>query len=180
MSVISNASTTQTVTLKAFQRTSFSFYVKFFDERRRAWDITDADFRLVIQNAAYPYNNVVVNYPATQEDSKGFIRFDLQTYELDLDPGEYPYSIVMVSPKGYSSVVVKGVFQIIPNPDAYAILDEYVEGEPVEGVEVFFRGQNIVTVRVAPMLPPNMNFLSDRERDMLYDLFDRVQRLEQM
>lgn len=178
MAVLSSVIASQTVTLRAFQSTSFSFYIKFFDDRKRAIDITGATFRLVVRNAYYPYDNVIVKTPASADNTKGFIRFDLQASQLSLEPGEYPYTITMLSPQNYSSVVVKGVLHIVPNPDDYGAQRVYQEGKPVEGVEVFFRGQNIVAVTTAPMLPPNMNFFSDTEKAQLQDLIERVEALE--
>src|SRR5690606_15684664 len=84
----------------------------------------------------------------------GLARFELQASELDHDPGEYAFTIVL-SEGGYSSVIVQGVIQLEQNTEFTSINETFSPGTVAStALQVVLRERTAITVRTGPTLPP--------------------------
>lgn len=108
---------TTVLTLEA--RKSFAFGLKFLTSSTDApVDLTGAAVRLVLAQPAHLGGAALVTKTATAVDLPlGLVQFELQAAELDLTPGEYPFTVTLVSALGYSTVIVKGVVDLAENTD---------------------------------------------------------------
>lgn len=170
MALLSNSPNSTQVSLRLEQRKSFSFSLQLYGNHRNKLDVTDCEFRFVIQKDFYPNTTIVDTNAASIDAANGYVRFDVQATDLDVDAGSYNFAIVMVTPEGYSVVLAKGSAQVLFNPDTFSLESSYTAREPVEGLEVVFRGGSRINVATATILPPGMNFFTDAERQMLNDL----------
>lgn len=159
--------------LQLEQRKSFSFALRFLDGNDRQLDLTDCVLTIVMKPEPLDddiddSNNLIVNNLAELTlPARGFAVFNLQASDLAHPTGEYPYAIVLRSPGGYSSVVVKGIIQLEPNTEFASVSSTYAGANPPLSLEVEMRGHNSVDVRVGATLPPGMNYLTDAEREQL-------------
>lgn len=155
-------------------RKSFSFALRFVDADGNQLDITGCTVTLVVKNSdedtgdAADSGNLVANATATLVlPHRGFALFNLQATDLNQPVGEYPYTIVLRSASGYSTVVVKGVLELVPNTEFASLSHDYVgENTPVS-LEVAMRGSTTIDVRIGSTLPPGMGYLTDAERVLL-------------
>lgn len=178
MPMLSNSHLGSSVTLRLEARKSFTFNVQVREPNKRKIDCTGATFRFVAQNNRYPYENFLDDNPSYQKLDEGFVTFSFQAADLDLPSGEYPYVLVMVTAEGYSLVLMKGVIELLGNPDTLSVHDSYDESPAIEGVEVTLRGKHEVQIQVGNVLPPSMNFFSDRERESLSNLIKEINKMK--
>lgn len=169
MALLSNSVLTP-VTIRLEQRKSFTFSASIKVEPDTPADITGCSFRLVVQRSKHPYDTVIESAPAVIDVATGYIRFDLQASELDLDPGAYPYVVVLISPDKYSRVIIKGNVEVLANPEMDSVYDIYDVGVPLEGIDVYLRGDHAVTVRTGLVLPPGYGLLSDQDKEEVHRL----------
>src|SRR5690606_32903632 len=112
-------------------RKSFTLGVFITDPYGRYVDLTDCSLNIVAKREPYSTSddsgNLFYDNPAAtiEYPQDGYGRFDIQASQLDHPPGEYPFVIVLRA-RGYSSVIVKGVIEILANPE-YTSADEDFE-----------------------------------------------------
>ena len=105
------------------QRKSFAFTMRFYlkelvNDARVPYPLNDAVVRLTVDQPARLGGAPVLSAFAIDLDAdNGVTQFQLQAAELDLEAGEYPYDITLLSGNGYSSPVMKGLFHIGSNTD---------------------------------------------------------------
>ena len=178
MAYLSNSHLGADVTMRLEQRKSYTFSLQVRDPKQRKLDCTGCTFRFVMEQTSFPQSVVLDKQPATKDLENGFVTFNFQASELDLEPGEYPYALVALSPDGYSVVLTKGVVQIIHNPDSSATSSTFDEDRAIEGIEVILRGQDLISITVGNVLPPGMNFFSDKERETLNRLNEEIRLMK--
>jgi microcystin-dependent protein len=105
------------------QAKSFAFTMRFFlkelvNDTRVPYDLTSAVVRMAVDMPARLGGTAVLEAFAEDLDRpNGAVKFQLQAAELDLEPGEYPYDITLLSSNGYTSPVMKGTIHIGANAD---------------------------------------------------------------
>ena len=166
----------RTTVIQLEARKSFSLGLWFMDQGGRPADLTSSGVRLVAKASPIDVtdtddsDNLIVNSTATIVDAaQGYCTFDLQASELDLEPTEYPYAIVLTTPTGYTSTVLKGVIDIQQNPDFTSMGSNYLPPEelPSQTLEVVLRGISLIDVRLGHVPPPGFHWLSAADQDKL-------------
>ena len=166
----------KTTVIQLEARKSFSLGLWFMDQGGRPADLTGSSVRLVAKASPIDVtdtddsDNLIVNSTATIVDATyGYCTFDLQASELDLEPTEYPFVIVLTTPTGYTSTVLKGVIDIQQNPDFTAMTSSYLPPEelPSQTLEVVLRGISLVDVRLGHVPPPGFHWLSAADQEKI-------------
>lgn len=166
----------KTTVIQLEARKSFSLGLWFMDQSGRPADLTGSSVRLVAKASPIDVtdtddsDNLIVNSTATIVDATyGYCTFDLQASELDLEPTEYPFVIVLTTPTGYTSTVLKGVIDIQQNPDFTAMTSSYLPPEelPSQTLEVVLRGVSLIDVRLGHVPPPGFHWLSAADQEKL-------------
>lgn len=176
MSLLGN-SPDQLTTFRLELRKSFSFALRVQDHRAKPLDVTDCQFTFVMKQSPLEYSdlddgtNIVVNSEGYLEDpTNGFVRFNFQAADLNVRPGEYQYAIIMTSPDEYSSVIVKGVAQMVENTEFASLEGTYFESPPLSNIDVLLKNKNVVAVRTGHVPPPGYGYLSDADKQRLDEL----------
>lgn len=157
-------------TIRVEARKSFTFALWIKDHHGRPLDISNTRIRLVVKKAPYG-PDATANLIESSEITPvyplmGYARVDLQASDLDHKPGEYDYSIVMLD-RGYSTVLVKGSFDIVDNTEFESVNDSYANIPPVTALEIQMRGRNVLEVRTGPTLAPGTQSFSDADKEKL-------------
>lgn len=173
MAYIGNSPEQRTV-LRLEQRKSFALSLWFKDANRRPADLTGALVRLVVKAPPFDPNDTtdadnliesaVAEFPAPEQ---GYARIELQASELDAPAGEYPFVIVLTAASGYSTVAVKGVLDLVPNPEFLSAGATYDDVQPPSALDVVLRGQHSIDVICGPLVPPGFTWMSDADKAKL-------------
>lgn len=91
----------------------------------------------------------------------GYAIFNIQAASLDQAPGEYPYAIVLKTPDGYTSVIVKGVLDIQQNTEWASAGISYSSANPPQSLEATMRQNNSIDVYIGSQLPPGMSYVRE-------------------
>ena len=121
MTMISNTPRQHDV-LRLEARRSFSLRVNVKDEAEdgtlTARDITGATVTLVIVEPAHHGGQTLLTKVADLvTPTDGYARLNVQSADLALPEGEYPFAIVYEEASGYSRTGRKGVVEILDNAD---------------------------------------------------------------
>ena len=139
------------------RRKSFTFRVRLKYSDGSLVNLTGCTLRFVMKSAGavddhFDLNNLVVNSEATiGAPLTGEGVFAFQAAELDGDPGEYGYSIVLWSPDNFSTVLAKGVVSLVDNSEAHSMHRFYSETNPASALELTLRGGDVVEVEVVSL-----------------------------
>lgn len=91
---------------------SFSLAIHFKDAKGAYLPLDDSEASLSIAKIGRLDPEVVLTKrPTILNESQGALRFDLQSADLDLPPGEYAYEVVVES-LGYSTMVIRGDIEL--------------------------------------------------------------------
>ena len=139
------------------RRKSFTFRVRLKYSDGSLVNLTGCTLRFVMKSAGavddhFDLNNLVVNSEATigaPHTGEGVFAF--QAAELDGDPGEYDYSIVLWSPDNFSTVLTKGVVNLLDNCEAHSMHRLYSATAPTSALELTLRGGDVVEVEVVSL-----------------------------
>ena len=150
------------------RRKSFTFRVRLKYSDGSLVDLTGCTLRFVMKSAGavddhFDLNNLVVNSEATigaPHTGEGVFAF--QAAELDGDPGEYDYSIVLWSPDNFSTVLAKGVINLLDNSESHSMHRLYSATAPTSALELTLRGGDVVEVEVVslPQVPVSVDAIS--------------------
>lgn len=157
----------QATILQVEARKSFSLGVWIRESRGRPVDLSGCTLTIVakatpVDDTSDDTNLLGPDAVATiPTPSAGYARFDIQAATLDQKPGEYPYAIVMRTPEGYSSVIVKGLLDIQQNTEYDSVLSSYSSANPPSSLNVLLQEKNSINVFVGGQLPPGMNYVRD-------------------
>ena len=148
------------------RRKSFTFRVRLKYSDGSLVNLTGCTLRFVMKSAGavddhFDLNNLVVNSEATigaPHTGEGVFAF--QAAELDGDPGEYGYSIVLWSPDNFSTVLAKGVINLLDNSESHSMHRLYSATAPTSALELTLRGGDVVEVEVVslPQVPPSIDW----------------------
>lgn len=168
MAYVGNSPEQQTI-LRLEARKSFALSLWFMDSNRRPADLTGATVRLVVKTAPFAddpgdaQNLIEHSLAEFPMPDQGYARFELQASELDLEPAEYPFVVVLVS-GGYSSVVVKGALVVEANPEYSSMESTYDDAQPPSALDVVMRNQARVDVLCGTVVPPGFTWMSDADK----------------
>lgn len=150
------------------RRKSFTFRVRLKYSDGSLVNLTGCTIRFVMKSAGavddhFDLNNLVVNSEATigaPHTGEGVFAF--QAAELDGDPGEYGYSIVLWSPDNFSTVLAKGVINLLDNSESHSMHRLYSTTAPTSALELTLRGGDVVEVEVVslPQVPVSVDAIS--------------------
>ena len=105
------------------QNKSFAFLMKFHlkeveDDVYVPYSLVGATVRLVARQQEYLGGDIVLQQTAeVVSDEDGVVRFALQATDMDMEPGEYPYDITLLTDNNYTVPVMKGALVIGANVD---------------------------------------------------------------
>jgi len=141
-------------------RKSFALALWFKDQTGKPLDLTGSDIRLVVKRLPLDLadsgdsDNLVANGTAILWDPEaGYAGIELQATDLHHPPGEYPFTLVLVT-QGYSGVVARGILDLRPNTEFASLGDTYSGVNPPTGLTIALQGHRSLTVRTGPILPP--------------------------
>jgi hypothetical protein len=156
MVVLTNSPPAQTA-LRLEQRNSFvlGLNVELSDET--VADLTGHTLTFAMAEPEYKGSTVVVTKTLDLLDAvHGVAQLSLQGSDLELEPGQYPYTITILTPEAFSAVVVKGHAQVVSNPTV-------PPGGPYVGTALsavttllLSADRNRLTVSVGHMLQPQL------------------------
>ena len=135
------------------RRKSYSFKFVMRHANGVPVDLTGCTIRFVMKPLGadedpFDLTNLLVNSEATL-GSTGEGLFAFQAAELDGDPGEYPYAIVMWTPDNYSSVLMKGTVNLVDNTESLSMYRQYGITNPEASLELTLRQGDVVQVVAA-------------------------------
>ena len=143
-----------TLSFQLERRKSYTFTVNLVNGDSSVVDLTNCTLRFVVKtvefdNDHFDSNNIVVNSLAAIPDpTLGAGVFSLQAAELDGEPGEYHYALVIWTADGYSSVLAKGIFELLPNAESGSMHSVYSNVTPAAEVELALRSGATVSLAV--------------------------------
>lgn len=98
---------------------SFTFSIHFKTADNSTVDLEGAQIRFVAAELAHRGGTEVLEKTATIIENTSIAQFDFQAEDLSIVPGSYAYDVTLIPETGYSTPILKGVFEIGPNTDEY-------------------------------------------------------------
>ena len=150
-------------------RKSFSLGVWITDSNGKALSLVGTTLRFVVKKNPErapqedDSDNLIVNSVAVLDDAQvGFARFNLQASDLHHKPGEYEFAMVLWD-EGYSTVVARGVIDIVSNTEFLSVEDTYTDepGMIASALRITLRNRDVLQVRTGSTLAPGDNTFTD-------------------
>lgn len=164
MAQIGNTPLQHTV-LRVEARKSFSFGLWIIDSYGRPVDLSGCELTLVAKEPPIDTTSDATNLVGPDAQANivvpdgGYAKFSLQALTLDHPPGEYPFVVVLRTPEGYTSVIVKGTLDIQENPEVASVSSTFSSMNPPQSLIAHLQERNIITVEVGGQPPPGMHWL---------------------
>lgn len=154
------------------QRKSYSLLMSFSDGLGQKTNLTGCqvffDFQKTLPRGVEPVLADTTRIPGEIDaPTSGQVRFDVQGSQLTMKAGVYPVTVTLITPTKYSLVVVKGEIDLQANTEFISANDFYPNGNPVPGIEVVLRGEQVINVTLGSIVPPNAGFLLDTDKAKL-------------
>ena len=152
MATIGNSPQEKTV-IRMEARKSFSLGLLLRTEVNAAINVTGAVITLVISKRN-PDNSVVPVIDMTAEHiapAAGHVRFEIQASDTDLAVREY-YMTITMRKDGYSSVLAKGVAEILPNTETDATAHDYDGVPDTSTLAVWMKRRNVIKIHTVPVV----------------------------
>ena len=138
-----------TTVLSLETRKSFALGLQFVGDDGRPLDLTGCTVRFVAAKPKHLGGQVVVDLDAEILDALlGSCQFELQSSHLNLAVFEHPFSVVLTTALGYSTVVVKGVLDLRENTDL-EVGNVYDGINPSTNLAVHVETGGTITVQVS-------------------------------
>lgn len=149
MSLLTNSPRSQLL-IRLEQAKSFAFNVLFErDEEGNPADLTGCEVSLVVRQPPHKGGAIVFTKAATIVDAlAGETRFDIQAITLDITPGEYPYTVTLLTAENYGLVVAKGALEIVENTEDAWIVETYSGVNPPTSLTALILKDNSFTLHV--------------------------------
>lgn len=107
-----------------------------------------------------------VTKPVTLVDAAhGYARLYLQAADLDLDPGNYDYSLTVLTDEGYSGLLFRGEMELLDNQDLTATGTYSGDGD-AQSVTLTLQQNNTITVKMGA-LTKDINYLAQSAYDSM-------------
>ena len=162
--------------LRLQARKSFALGLYVTDHHGRPLDLAGTCIRMVVRKTNFSASveddsaNLIVNSEAELVAAgAGFARFHLQAADLDQKPGEYEYSVTLLD-NGYSSVLLKGILDLVQNTEYNSTEAVYAENQVDSALQILLKGQHVVKVRTGPTLAPGTTSFTDSDKAKLDDV----------
>lgn len=159
--------------LRLQARKSFALGLYVTDHHGRPLDLAGTSIRMVVRKTNFSASveddsaNLIVNSEAELVAAgAGFARFHLQAADLDQKPGEYEYSVTLLD-NGYSSVLLKGILDLVQNTEYNSTEAVYAENQVDSALQILLKGQHVVKVRTGPTLAPGTTSFTDSDKAKL-------------
>ena len=167
------------------RRKSYAFQVQVRTEEGKPVDLTGCTLRFVMKEASFdddPFDllNVIVNSTALIGDPVGgTASFAFQAAELDVPSSEYDYSIVLWTPDGFSSLLCKGLVNILENTESHSMHRMYGLATTASALELVMRGGDVVQINTAgiPVLLPQPHAYAASATDGTYQIDTTVKAI---
>lgn len=127
---------------------SFSFSIWFKAADDTPVDLSNAELRFVAGEMAHRGGNEVLVATAVMTDLPGMMQFDFQAEDLAIDPGSYAYDVTLIPESGYSTPILKGVFEVGTNTDEYVENVYTSEVSTGSDITVYLNEHDVVEVTV--------------------------------
>ncbi|QCG78321.1 minor tail protein [Microbacterium phage AloeVera] len=164
------------VILRLQARKSFSLGIWIEDQNENPLDITGCILRFVARkNVPSTVNddsgNLVTNSQAIiMAPTLGYAAFNFQAAEMDWEPGDYLFSIVL-SDSGYTATIVRGQIQLEQNTEFTSIEETYSPADPPTHLRAMIREGVALKVRTGPMLAPGEATFTNEDEKKLDELY---------
>lgn len=167
------------------RRKSYAFQVQVKTENGSAIDLTGCTLRFVMKEGSFdddPFDllNVIVNSEALIGDpTAGIASFAFQAAELDVSAGEYDYTITLWTPDGYSTLLCKGLVNILENSESHSMHRMYSLASAASALELVMRSGDVVQINVAgvPVLLPQSHTYAASATDGTYPIDTTVKAI---
>ena len=152
MATIGNSPQEKTI-IRMEARKSFSLGLLLRTEVNAAIDVTNAVITLVISkrnpdNSVVPVIDMIAEHIAP---AAGHVRFEIQASDTDLEIREY-YMTITMRKDGYSSVLAKGVAEILPNTESDSTAHEYDGVPDTSTLAVWLKRRNVIKIHTVPVV----------------------------
>lgn len=136
---------------------SFSFGMFFETSDNGTVDITGCSINMIVTSPSYRRGGIVIDTMAEIFDpTNGYARFNLQASDTDLTLGQYDFDITLITAEDYSSVIGKGLLEIIANSETDSIDHTYEGQQSPESLTFTIQKSNTVAVVVNHLPGPQM------------------------
>jgi hypothetical protein len=141
--------------MEAEARKSFALGVWVQDKMQQAVDLTTCELNLTVAKIDKfgVLQSKIAAVAEIPEPLTGYGIFKLQAENLDFKPGDYNFTITLVS-LGYSAVLLKGDFRLLENTEYASVTEEYTSPLPPQTIVAEIAGQNVIQVTLGELLPP--------------------------
>ena len=154
MAYLGNSPSKETI-LRLEARKSFSFSLAVKDTQRRAIDLTGATIRTIMKQLPLDSadvddgDNLIADPVAVlTAPALGLARIDIQSADLNWPTGEYPFAVVLTAANGFSTVLVKGVVDLVQNTEFGSLASLFSAANPAQRLEVLLQDTVVVDVVV--------------------------------
>lgn len=155
----------QQLTFDLERRKSYSFRCVLMYADRTPLDLTGCTVRFVVKDAEFDEDlfdssNLLVNTEGLiSTPLTGEAVFSFQAAELDAEPGEYYYTMVLWTADGFSATIVKGGFNIHANTESMSMTKSYSSGTADAALELTMRGMDLVNIVTNTLTRDTLNTL---------------------
>ena len=162
MARLSN-SPVQQVGFELERRKSYSFRLTLRDPDGVPINLSGCTLRFIMKmdvfdDDIFDANNVIVNAEALiASPETGEATFAFQASELDGDPGEYNYAIVLWTAGHYSVLLSKGTLLLQGNTESASIHRTYASNTAEAAMEVTLRGNDVIHITANTIPVDDMN-----------------------
>lgn len=124
-------------------RKSFSFTVQFINDMEQPLQLPDSGISFTIGEQAYSATPILTVQAATILPDTGVVLFNLQASQLDLNPGVYPFEIVVLA-EGYSSIAINGELEIEESYEMGSLNQTYDDSPSTFGLIAHLKHNRLV------------------------------------
>lgn len=166
MATIGNSPSATTI-IRVEARKSFSLGMHLSDPHGKPVDLTGCEMTIIAKPLPIDDNSDITNFLQANSQANisvpklGYGSFNLQALTLNVDPGEYPFAIVLKTAEGYTGVIVKGILDVQQNTEFTSVGTQYTSVNPAQSLAVQLQGMNAINVFIGGQLPPGMNYIRD-------------------
>lgn len=172
MATLNNSPATETY-LRLEARKSFSLGLWVKDHNGRHLDLAGTTITMVVRKTNFPKDtvddsgNLIINSVANiAGPGIGFARFNIQAQDMNHRPGEYEYTVTLLD-HGYSSVLIKGILELVQNTEFSSAVETYDESALDSSLEILLKNQHVIHVRTGPTLAPGTTSFTDGDKSKL-------------
>jgi hypothetical protein len=142
---------TQPAILVLAARKSFSFTVQFRNSNDLPLELSNSQVSFTIGEQTYSDHPILTKQADTIIGASGTALFNLQASQLNLEPGIYPFEIVLKT-VGYSSVAVNGELEVEPSYEMGSLSESYDVAPSTFGLIAHLKHNRLIVTSNAMVL----------------------------